>query len=70
MRQLAGPWRILTVAILASAAVFHLYYVGIVGTMPERLLNAAHLGFLVPAAFLLYPASRTVRRCWMAHSSR
>ncbi len=59
MRQLAGPWRILTVAILATAAVFHLYYVGIVGTMPERLLNAAHLGFMVPAAFLLYPASRT-----------
>lgn len=59
MRQLAGPWRILTIAILASAAVFHVYYVGIVGTMPERLLNSAHLAFLIPAAFLLYPASRT-----------
>lgn len=47
------------IAILATAAVFHLYYVGIVGTMPERLLNSAHLAFLIPAAFLLYPASAT-----------
>lgn len=47
------------VALLATAAVFHLYYVGIVGTMPERLLNSAHLAFLIPAAFLLYPASAT-----------
>jgi len=57
MRRLSGAWRVAMIAILATAAVFHLYYVGIVGTMPERLLNSAHLAFLIPAAFLLYPAS-------------
>ena len=57
MRRLAGPWHVAMVALLAAAAVFHLYYVGIDGTMPERLLNSAHLAFLLPAAFLLYPAT-------------
>lgn len=59
MRRLAGFWRAIVLVILASAAVFHLYYVGIDGTMPARLLNSAHLAFLLTAGFLLYPASTT-----------
>ena len=59
MRKLNRQWRLVTTGVLAAAAVFHLWFVGIVGTMPERLLNSAHLAFLLPVAFLLYPASAT-----------
>ncbi|HEX3952673.1 MAG TPA: hypothetical protein VHW90_03805, partial [Stellaceae bacterium] len=58
-RELSRPWHLATIALLASAAVFHLWYVGVVGTLPERLLNSAHLAFMLTAAFLLYPASAT-----------
>lgn len=58
-RELARPWRIAGIVLLASAALFHLWFVGVVGTLPERLLNSAHLAFLLTAAFLLYPASRS-----------
>ena len=58
-RNLDRPWRIAGIVLLASAALFHLWFVGVVGTLPERLLNSAHLAFLLTAGFLLYPASRT-----------
>lgn len=58
MRELKGSTLILTVTILSLAAVFHLWFVGIVGTMPTRELRGLHLLFFIPVAFLLYPASK------------
>ncbi|MDI1347081.1 MAG: TRAP transporter fused permease subunit [Pseudolabrys sp.] len=56
MRTLSGPARKLTILVLASATLFHLWYVGVDGTLPSTLLRSVHLAFLIPIAFLLYPA--------------
>ena len=58
-RELDRPWRIAGIVLLSSAALFHLWFVGVIGTLPERLLNSAHLAFMLTAAFLLFPALRS-----------
>lgn len=58
MRNLTGLTYYLASAILIAAAIFHLWYVGIVGTLPTRVLRGCHLAFFVPLVFILYPLSR------------
>lgn len=58
-RTLDRHWHLATIVLLTAAALFHLWFVGVVGTLPERLLNSAHLAFMLTAAFILYPASKT-----------
>ena len=58
MRQLKGPLLLFVTLLLAGAALFHLWYVGITDSMPTRVLRGMHLAMFVPLVFLLYPASR------------
>ncbi len=57
-RNLRGPLLLLTTIVLAAATLFHLWFVGVVGTLPIRVLTAMHLAFLTPVVFLLYPGRK------------
>ncbi|MBM3521611.1 MAG: TRAP transporter fused permease subunit [Alphaproteobacteria bacterium] len=55
MRELAGPTRIAVALWAAAATLFHLYG-AVAGFIEPRQMRSLHLFFLLPLAFLLYPA--------------
>jgi len=57
MRQLKGWQRWILGGWLIAATLFHLY-TATVGILQPRLQRGAHLLFLLPAAFLLFPATK------------
>jgi TRAP transporter 4TM/12TM fusion protein len=57
MRQLKGWQRWILGGWLVAATLFHLY-TATVGILQPRLQRGAHLLFLLPAAFLLFPATK------------
>lgn len=56
MRGLSGPIGVTLTAVLVAASLFHIWLSSI-GILDARLMRAMHLLFLLPAAFILYPAS-------------
>lgn len=57
MRELRGWQRWIVGGWLVAATLFHLYTAS-VGILQPRLQRGAHLLFLLPAAFLLFPATK------------
>ena len=55
MRDLAGPTRLAVAAWAALATLFHLYG-AVAGFIEPRQMRSLHLLFLLPLAFLLWPA--------------
>ena len=57
MRELKGHLKVLVSIWAAAIAVFHLY-TAVFGIMQPRIQRGIHILFLLPLAFLLYPATK------------
>ena len=60
-RELGG-WQKIAISIIALAfSVFHIY-TGLFGQLDAHLQRAVHLAFVLTLVYLLYPASKKMRR--------
>ncbi len=60
-RELGG-WQKIAISIIALAfSLFHIY-TGLFGTLDAHLQRAVHLAFVLTLVYLLYPASKKMRR--------
>lgn len=57
MREINGKIKYITIGYAVIASLFHIY-TGIFGTIHSMLQRSIHLMFLLPLAFLLYPAHK------------
>lgn len=57
MRDLRGRWALIVGVIALAASLFHLYTAAF-GLLDPRLQRGYHLLFLLPLAFLLFPATK------------
>jgi len=57
MRDLKGPLKTFVAVWAAAVALFHLY-TAVFGIMQPRVQRGIHLLFLLPMAFILYPATK------------
>ncbi|HBT50628.1 MAG TPA: C4-dicarboxylate ABC transporter permease [Petrotoga sp.] len=57
MREIKGRIKYIIIAYAVIASLFHIY-TGIFGTIHSMLQRSIHLMFLLPLAFLLYPAHK------------
>ncbi|MBS1115799.1 MAG: transporter fused permease subunit, partial [candidate division NC10 bacterium] len=55
-REIGGREALAVTALAVGASCFHIYTTW-AGFLEPRLQRAVHLGFLLPLAFLLYPAT-------------
>ena len=56
MRELKGYVGIIATIVLMCTSLFHLW-LGSIGILDIRLMRALHLAFILPMAFILFPAS-------------